>query len=135
MGVGVPFAIGAQIAKPDNTIICIDGDGSFNMTLTELGTIAEYDIPVKIAIMNDSRQQMVYVWQKLFFNSQKISRDNSTSELPTNDQAAANLEKVQFFLRGLKSCQKSAHPSATHGILLNTPYVYQNDKKKTFLVI
>lgn len=76
MGVGVPFAIGAQIAKPDHTIICIDGDGSFNMTLTELGTIAEYNIPVKIAIMNDSRQQMVHVWQKLFFNSNFISTTN-----------------------------------------------------------
>jgi len=76
MGVGVPFAIGAQIAMPDKTVICIDGDGSFNMTLTELGTIAEYNIPVKIAIMNDSRQQMVYVWQELFFDSNFISTTN-----------------------------------------------------------
>ncbi len=76
MGVGVPFAIGAQIAKPEKTVICIDGDGSFNMTLTELGTIAEYNIPVKIAIMNDSRQQMVYVWQELFFDSNFISTTN-----------------------------------------------------------
>ena len=76
MGVGVPFAIGAQIAEPEKTVICIDGDGSFNMTLTELGTIAEYNIPVKIAIMNDSRQQMVYVWQELFFDSNFISTTN-----------------------------------------------------------
>jgi len=76
MGVGVPFAVGAQIAMPDKTVICIDGDGSFNMTLTELGTIAEYNIPVKIAIMNDSRQQMVYVWQELFFDSNFISTTN-----------------------------------------------------------
>ena len=80
MGVGVPFAIGAQIAMPDKTIICIDGDGSFNMTLTELGTIAEYNIPVKIAIMNDSRQQMVYIWQKLFFDSNFISTTNKNPD-------------------------------------------------------
>ena len=48
MGVGVPFAIGAQIALPEQKLICIDGDGSFNMTLHELGTVAEYNIPVKI---------------------------------------------------------------------------------------
>ena len=80
MGVGVPFAIGAQIAMPDKTVICIDGDGSFNMTLTELGTIAEYNIPVKIAIMNDSRQQMVYIWQKLFFDSNFISTTNKNPD-------------------------------------------------------
>ena len=76
MGVGVPFAIGAKLACPKKMVICIDGDGSFNMTMNELATIAEYDIPIKIAIMNDSRQQMVYVWQELFFNSNFISTTN-----------------------------------------------------------
>ena len=76
MGVGVPFAIGAKLACPEKMVICIDGDGSFNMTMNELATIAEYNIPVKIAIMNDSRQQMVYVWQELFFNSNFISTTN-----------------------------------------------------------
>ena len=76
MGVGVPFAIGAKLACPDKMVICIDGDGSFNMTMNELATIAEYNIPVKIVIMNDSRQQMVYVWQELFFNSNFMSTTN-----------------------------------------------------------
>mgnify|MGYP001182708861 FL=1 len=80
MGVGVPFAIGAQIALPEYKLICIDGDGSFNMTLHELGTVAEYNIPVKIAIMNDSRQQMVYVWQELFFDSNFISTTNTNPD-------------------------------------------------------
>lgn len=80
MGVGVPFATGAKIAYPDKTIICIDGDGSFNMSMNELGTIAEYNIPIKIAIMNDSRQQMVYVWQELFFNSNFISTTNKNPD-------------------------------------------------------
>lgn len=83
MGVGVPFAIGAQIALPEKKIICIDGDGSFNMTLHELGTVAEYNIPVKIAIMNDSRQQMVYVWQELFFDSNFISTTNTNPNYVT----------------------------------------------------
>ena len=83
MGVGVPFAIGAQIALPEQKLICIDGDGSFNMTLHELGTVAEYNIPVKIAIMNDSRQQMVYVWQELFFDSNFISTTNANPDYVT----------------------------------------------------
>merc|ERR1719326_897204 len=59
MGVGLPFAIGAQVANPDSTVILIDGDGSFNMTCGELQTAARYNLPVKIAVMNDARQQMV----------------------------------------------------------------------------
>jgi acetolactate synthase-1/2/3 large subunit len=80
MGVGVPFAMGAHIANPGKTVICIDGDGSFNMTLQELGTVVEHNIPIKIAIMNDSRQQMVWVWQKLFFDRKFISTSNKNPD-------------------------------------------------------
>jgi acetolactate synthase-1/2/3 large subunit len=76
MGVGVPFAIGAKLQHPYKTVICIDGDGSFNMTSQELKTIMEYNIPVKIIIMNDSRQQMVHVWQKIFCEERYIGTDN-----------------------------------------------------------
>jgi acetolactate synthase-1/2/3 large subunit len=58
MGFGLPSAIGAQVGKPDATVILIDGDGSFNMTLNDLGTIKELQLPVKICIMNDHRQQV-----------------------------------------------------------------------------
>lgn len=76
MGVGLPFAIGAQIANPKSLVICVDGDGSFNMTCNEMYSVAKYKLPVKIAIMNDSRQQMVYVWQKLFFDKRYIGTEN-----------------------------------------------------------
>jgi len=76
MGAGLPFAIGAQIANPNKNVILIDGDGSFNMTLNDLATISEYNLPVKIMIMNDKRQQMVHVWQKLFFDNTFIATDN-----------------------------------------------------------
>ena len=49
MGVGLPFAIGAQFAFPDQTCIVIDGDGSFNMTNSELYSIAKYNLPVKVS--------------------------------------------------------------------------------------
>lgn len=76
MGVGVPFAIGSKLANPHSTVLCIDGDSSFNMTSNELQTILENNINVKIAIMNDKRQQMVYTWQKLFHDSRIIATEN-----------------------------------------------------------
>jgi len=76
MGVGLPFAIGAQIALPDSLSILIDGDGSFNMTNMDLQTIVRYNLPVKMLIMNDNRQQMVWIWQRLFFDGRYLSVDN-----------------------------------------------------------
>eukprot|EP01060_Flectonema_neradi_P034509 TRINITY_DN6069_c1_g1_i1.p1 TRINITY_DN6069_c1_g1~~TRINITY_DN6069_c1_g1_i1.p1 ORF type:complete len:647 (+),score=123.65 TRINITY_DN6069_c1_g1_i1:43-1983(+) len=76
MGVGVPYAVGAQIRMPDHTVICIDGDASFNMTSNDLRTLAEHNIPVKIAIMNDFRQQMVHVWQTIYFEQRYLVTDS-----------------------------------------------------------
>jgi len=76
MGAGLPFAVGCQVAKPDALTLLIDGDGSFNMTNMELSTIARYNLPVKMAVMNDGRQQMVWIWQRLFFDGRYVSVDN-----------------------------------------------------------
>lgn len=76
MGAGLPFAIGTQVANPDSLTILIDGDGSFGMTNMDLQTVKRYNLPIKIAVMNDERQQMVWVWQRLFFNGRYISVDN-----------------------------------------------------------
>ncbi|VVU95742.1 Thiamine pyrophosphate enzyme, N-terminal TPP binding domain [seawater metagenome] len=76
MGVGLPFAIGAQVANPSKKVVVFDGDGSFNMTLNDLGTVVQNNLPIKIVIFNDKRQQMVYVWQKLFFEERFIATDN-----------------------------------------------------------
>ena len=64
MGCSNGYAIGAQIANPSSKVVSIDGDGSFNMTSNEIKTIAEYKIPVKIAIFNDSSLQMVKIWEE-----------------------------------------------------------------------
>ena len=68
MGFGLPAAIGAQIAKPDMTVIDIDGDHSFNMTLTEIPTAVEHNLPIKVCIMNNGYMGMVRQWQELFYN-------------------------------------------------------------------
>jgi len=67
MGFGLPAAIGAQIAKPDATVIDIDGDHSFNMTMTELATAVEHELPIKVCILNNGYMGMVRQWQELFY--------------------------------------------------------------------
>jgi acetolactate synthase-1/2/3 large subunit len=79
MGAGLPFAVGAQVANPDALTILVDGDGSFNMTHMDLSTITRYNLPVKMAIMNDERQQMVWIWQRLFFEGRHVSVNNSAN--------------------------------------------------------
>ena len=68
MGFGLPAAIGAQIALPDELVIDVAGDGSFEMTLQELSTIQMYDLPVKIVILNNGYLGMVRQWQELFWD-------------------------------------------------------------------
>jgi acetolactate synthase-1/2/3 large subunit len=67
MGFGLPSAMGAQLGSPGKTVIDIDGDASFLMTCYELATIAEYNIPVKVAILNNDFQGMIKQWQDLFY--------------------------------------------------------------------
>lgn len=79
MGAGLPYAIGAQIANPDKMVIDLDGDGSFNMTLTELSTVARYRLPIKIIILDDGYLSMVKVWEDLFYERRFVATD-----LPNN---------------------------------------------------
>jgi acetolactate synthase I/II/III large subunit len=67
MGFGLPAAIGAQLGQPDRTVITFIGDGGFQMTIQEMGTIAQENIPVKIVILNNHFLGMVRQWQELFF--------------------------------------------------------------------
>jgi acetolactate synthase-1/2/3 large subunit len=67
MGFGLPAAIGAQIARPEELVIDIDGDHSFNMTMTELATAVEHNLPIKVCILNNGYMGMVRQWQELFY--------------------------------------------------------------------
>jgi acetolactate synthase-1/2/3 large subunit len=69
MGFGLPAAIGAQFARPDKLVFCIAGDGGFQMSIPELGTIASNGLPIKIIIMNNGHLGMVRQWQTLFYNN------------------------------------------------------------------
>lgn len=67
MGYGLPAAVGAQVARPDDIVIDIDGDHSFNMTMTELSTAVENKLPIKVCILNNGYMGMVRQWQELFY--------------------------------------------------------------------
>jgi len=68
MGYGFPAAIGAKIANPDKEVIVIAGDGSFQMNIQELATLATYNVAVKVIILNNHYLGMVRQWQELFYN-------------------------------------------------------------------
>jgi acetolactate synthase-1/2/3 large subunit len=68
MGFGLPAAIGAQIAHPDRLVVDIAGDGSIQMNIQEMATAAQYHLPVKVVILNNSYLGMVRQWQELFFD-------------------------------------------------------------------
>ena len=75
MGFGLPAAIGAQIGNPGKLVIAFLGDGGFQMTIQELGTILQYNIPVKIIILNNSYLGMVRQWQDMFFKKRYASTE------------------------------------------------------------
>ncbi len=78
MGFGMPAAVGAQIARPNALVVCIDGDGSNEMTFQSLATMADYDgIPVKTVIINDSRLGMVTQWQDGFYDGRHSGSINN----------------------------------------------------------
>ncbi|EKK3977575.1 acetolactate synthase 2 catalytic subunit [Cronobacter sakazakii] len=75
MGFGLPAAVGAQVARPGDTVICVTGDGSFMMNIQELGTVKRKQLPLKIVLLDNQRLGMVRQWQQLFF-SERYSETN-----------------------------------------------------------
>ncbi len=73
MGFGLPAAVGAQFARPDKLVFAIVGDGGFQMSIPELGTIANQALPIKIIVMNNGYLGMVRQWQELFYNNRLSS--------------------------------------------------------------
>lgn len=81
MGYGMPAAMGAKVALPNEEVICISGDASFQMNLQELGTLAQYGINVKTVIINNGWQGMVRQWQEAFYG-ERYSSSNMEVGMP-----------------------------------------------------
>lgn len=73
MGFEVPAALGAQVGKPDKVVWSIAGDGGFQMTMSELATLSENNIPVKFAIINNGFLGMVRQWQQIFYEKSYVA--------------------------------------------------------------
>lgn len=77
MGFGLPAAIGARAARPRATVVCVDGDGSFQMTAQELATAVAEDLPVVVVILNNGNLGMVHQWQTMFYEERLSEVDLS----------------------------------------------------------
>jgi len=82
MGFAVPAAMGAKVGDPGRTVWAIDGDGCFQMTNQELVTCAINDIPIKVAVINNSSLGMVRQWQTLFYNERYSNTDLHSYRIP-----------------------------------------------------
>jgi acetolactate synthase-1/2/3 large subunit len=87
MGYGLPAAIGAKAARPDATVVCIDGDGCFQMTAQELATAALERLPVVAVVLNNGWLGMVRQWQEMFYDN-RFSQTHLTHAVPDYAQLA-----------------------------------------------
>lgn len=83
MGFALPAALGAKLAQPSREVVAIIGDGGFQMTIQELGTIFQYKIPVKILVLNNEFLGMVRQWQQLFFDKRYASTEMVNPDFQT----------------------------------------------------
>jgi acetolactate synthase-1/2/3 large subunit len=88
MGYGMPAAMGAQMARPGEQVICVAGDASILMNIQELGTISQYQLPVKVVVINNGWQGMVRQWQESFYDH-RYSSSEMTQGMPDFKALAA----------------------------------------------
>ncbi len=96
MGFGMPAAMGVQTAFPDEQVICVAGDASILMNIQELGTLSQYNLPVKVVVINNGWQGMVRQWQESFYG-ERYSASEMTAGMP-NFEALAEA----FGVRGVR---------------------------------
>ena len=110
MGFGFPSAIGAQLGRPDDLVISISGDGGFQMNMQELMLLKQYNLPVKVIIVNNSALGMVRQWQESFYDERY-----SESLLDANPDFVKLAES--YGIRGMKVEKDSEVEAALEEIL------------------
>lgn len=117
MGFGLPAAMGAAVARPDDQSILISGDGSFMMNVQELGTLKRRQIPVKMVLINNQRLGMVRQWQSLFF-------DGRHSETILDDNPDFVMLAKAFDIPGKTiTCKQEVEPALKEMLESKTPYL------------
>ncbi len=97
MGYGLPAAVGAKAARPDATVICVDGDGCFQMTCQELATAALERLPIVVVIVNNGWLGMVRQWQEMFY-AERYAETHLTKQVPDYAQLAEALGAAGFMV-------------------------------------
>jgi acetolactate synthase-1/2/3 large subunit len=114
MGYGLPAAIGAKVARPDEVVIDIDGDHSFNMTMTELSTAVENELAIKVCILNNGYMGMVRQWQELFYGRRYSKSYVSNPEYATVAEALGavglTVDKKAEVPKAIKEMLKQKRP-------------------------
>ena len=114
MGYGMPAAVGAKAARPDATVICVDGDGCFQMTCQELATSALEDLPIVVVIVNNGYLGMVRQWQDMFFE-ERFSQINLTHSLPDYAALARAYGGARLHRRERGGARGGAHEAIASG--------------------
>jgi acetolactate synthase-1/2/3 large subunit len=97
MGYGLPAAVGAKAARPDATVVCVDGDGCFQMTCQELATSALEALPIVVVIINNGWLGMVRQWQELFY-AERFAQTHLTKQVPDYAELADALGCAGFMV-------------------------------------
>ena len=101
MGFGMPAAMGVQTAFPDQQVICVAGDASILMNIQELGTLSQYNLPVKVVVLNNGWQGMVRQWQESFYG-ERYSASEMTGGMPNFPMVAEG-----FGVKGVRISERS----------------------------
>ncbi|MDX1557199.1 MAG: thiamine pyrophosphate-dependent enzyme, partial [Xanthomonadales bacterium] len=119
MGFGLPAAIGAQVASPDDPVVVVSGDGSIMMNIQELCTLGRYDLPVKIIVLDNSCLGLVRQWQELFHDerfSEVDLSDNPDFALVARSFGieSMSIERASEVASGLEFLQSTSGPCLLH---------------------
>lgn len=127
MGYGLPAAVGTQIAHPNSQVVCITGDASFQMNLQELGTIAQYNLPIRIVIINNYWQGMVRQWQQAF-HDERYSHSNMSKGSPNFQALAESFGILGYTVKDRSEMSQAFTKIQTHkGPLLVDFHVAENE--------
>ena len=105
MGFGLPAAIGAKVAHPNQTVICVTGDSSIQMSIQELGTISQYNLGIKILIINNGWQGMVRQWQESFYGN-RFSNSYMKNGMPNFANLAKAYNIEGYFVEDFETLKK-----------------------------
>jgi acetolactate synthase-1/2/3 large subunit len=114
MGYGLPAAVGAKAAQPDAMVICIDGDGCFQMTCQELATATLENIPIIVVIINNGYLGMVQQWQNMFFDD-RLSHVHLTHQVPDYAMLAEAYGAAGFTVEREEDLEETLNAALTCG--------------------